>query len=168
MASAGLNPSRSASRVGEAVRTALSRIGRAISPRTRLILFYGLAMAGAALLLDGLEARFLTRRYPLEIYVILLCLLSTVIGVWLGHRLTRRRPVSPAVNSAALSYLGISGREQEVLALLAAGCSNQEIADTLYLSVNTVKTHLQNLYQKLEVVRRGQAVEKARSLRLIA
>jgi ATP/maltotriose-dependent transcriptional regulator MalT len=63
--------------------------------------------------------------------------------------------------------LGISGRESDVLTLLATGHSNQEIADQLFISPNTVKTHLHQLYQKLDVSRRGQAVEKARSLRLV-
>lgn len=120
------------------------------------------------MLLDWFEVQFLTRRYPVEIYVVVLCFLFTGLGVWLGHRLTRRRSgTSTGVNSAALNYLGISRREQEVLALLAEGRSNQEIADALFVSVNTVKTHLQNLYQKLDVARRGQAVEKARSLKLV-
>ncbi|ANO53231.1 hypothetical protein BA177_13250 [Woeseia oceani] len=125
-------------------------------------------MAGGAMLLDWFEVQFLTRRYPIEIYVVVLCFLFTGLGVWLGHRLTRRRScTSTGVNSAALNYLGISRREQEVLALLAEGRSNQEIADALFVSVNTVKTHLQSLYQKLDVARRGQAVEKARSLKLV-
>ncbi len=67
----------------------------------------------------------------------------------------------------ALTYLGISEREGDVLTLLAAGHSNQEIADHLFISPNTVKTHLHKLYQKLEVSRRGQAVQKARSLHLV-
>ncbi|MEQ8207601.1 MAG: response regulator transcription factor [Woeseia sp.] len=142
---------------------------RAVPPRTRLIVYYGIAMASGAMLLDWLEVQFLTRRYPVEIYVVILCLLFTGLGVWLGHRLTRGRSIAPNdVNTAALIYLGISRREQDVLALLAEGRSNQEIADRLFVSVNTVKTHLQNLYQKLDVGRRGQAVEKARSLKLVA
>ena len=139
-----------------------------ISPRARLIITYAAIMAAGALLLEWLEFQFLLKRYSSEAYVVILCGLFTGIGIWIGHRLTRREPVKPFIkNAAALRYLGISDREEDVLTLLAAGHSNQEIAERLFISQNTVKTHLQNLYQKLEVSRRGQAVEKARSLRLV-
>lgn len=125
-------------------------------------------MAVGALLLQWLEVQFFLRRFSTEIYVVILCGMFTGLGAWIGHRLTRRAPAKPfEINMQALSYLGISERESEVLSLLAAGHSNQEIADRLFVSTNTVKTHLNNLYQKLEVSRRGQAVEKARSLQLV-
>jgi LuxR family transcriptional regulator, maltose regulon positive regulatory protein len=61
----------------------------------------------------------------------------------------------------------LSTREVEVLALMAEGLSNAEIAGRLYLSTNTLKSHTQNIYGKLEVHSRVQAVNKARELRLI-
>ena len=60
-----------------------------------------------------------------------------------------------------------SDRELEVLALLAAGQSNDEIARTLFLTVGTVKTHLNAIYRKLDVHSRTQAVARARTLHLI-
>lgn len=63
--------------------------------------------------------------------------------------------------------MGISGRELEVLELLAQGSSNKEIADRLCVSPHTVKTHLGHLYDKLDVARRTQAVQKARELRIL-
>jgi len=67
-----------------------------------------------------------------------------------------------------LAQLGISTREGEVLACLAQGLTNEEIAERLFISTNTVKTHLANLYAKLDVSRRTQALEKARRLGLLA
>jgi LuxR family transcriptional regulator, maltose regulon positive regulatory protein len=61
----------------------------------------------------------------------------------------------------------LSNREQEVLVLMAEGLSNSEIASKLYLSPNTLKAHTQNIFRKLEVHNRVQAVNKARELRLI-
>jgi LuxR family maltose regulon positive regulatory protein len=61
----------------------------------------------------------------------------------------------------------LSEREQDVLRLIAAGLSNQEIAQRLIISVGTVKTHLINLYGKLEVHSRTQAVARARALQLV-
>ncbi len=125
-------------------------------------------MAAGALLLEWLEVQYLLKRFSTEIYIVILCGLFTGLGIWIGHRLARRARTEPfELNTKALTYLGISERECDVLTLLAAGHSNQEIADRLFVSPNTVKTHLQNLYQKLDVARRGQAVQKARSLSLV-
>jgi DNA-binding NarL/FixJ family response regulator len=53
---------------------------------------------------------------------------------------------------------GLTARESEVMALIAQGLTNREIADRAYLSVNSVKTHIRSAYRKIEVVRRSQAV----------
>lgn len=80
-----------------------------------------------------------------------------------------RRPASATFekNEAALAALGITQREHAVLELLATGKSNKEIAQKLGVSPNTIKTQVASLYQKLEVQRRTQAVQKARELALI-
>jgi len=67
-----------------------------------------------------------------------------------------------------LARLNKSPREREVLVLIAKGLSNQEIAAQLYLSLNTVKTHVSNVFCKLEVQRRTQALQKAKELGLLA
>jgi ATP/maltotriose-dependent transcriptional regulator MalT len=63
--------------------------------------------------------------------------------------------------------ISLSAREMEVLALIAEGKSNQEISAELYLALNTVKRHAYNIFAKLEVKKRTQAVSKARRLGLI-
>lgn len=133
------------------------------------ILLYGLAVAGGAFVLQWLEYRTLVRSGSAPLYVSAVALVFIVVGIWIGHRTApppaAREAFEP--NDQALDYLGISARELEVLELLAEGHSNKQIAKALSVSPNTVKTHLANLYQKLEVSRRTQAVQKARSLRLI-
>ena len=62
---------------------------------------------------------------------------------------------------------GLTPRELEVLQLIAQGLSNQEIADRLFLSLNTVKTHTSNVFSKLDVQRRTQAIQKAKELGLL-
>ncbi len=134
----------------------------------RTILYYALGLAGGAVLLQWIEHQYAFRLMSTELYILLLATGFTVLGVWVGHRLTRGPDKSgPSVNQQALDYLKISDKEYQVLELLAAGHSNQEIAERLFVSPNTIKTHLASLYRKLEVSRRTQAVNRARELKLI-
>jgi DNA-binding CsgD family transcriptional regulator len=134
----------------------------------RTILLYALALAAGAGLLQWLEYRYVTRAYSTEIYVALLAAGFVGLGVWVGRKLTAAPPTAGFVrNEAAIRSLGLSPRECEILALLASGQSNKEMARTLAISPNTIKTHVARVYEKLEVARRVQAIEKARWLRLI-
>jgi DNA-binding NarL/FixJ family response regulator len=134
----------------------------------RVVILYALALAGGAFLLQWLQYNYLVRTFPTEIYIGLIALGFAALGVWAGMRLARR-PASATFekNAAAIASLGITLREEEVLGLLAAGKSNKEIAEKMGVSPNTVKTQIASLYQKLEVQRRTQAVQKARELALI-
>ncbi len=134
----------------------------------RLIVLYAIALAAGAFLLQWLEYKLFVRQFSVEIYVVLVASGFAALGVWAGLRLARR-PAAAAFekNTAAIASLGLTNREQEVLALLAAGKSNKEIAKKLGVSPNTIKTQVASLYQKLDVQRRTQAVQKARELALI-
>lgn len=134
----------------------------------KIILLYALGLSAAALLLSWLEYRYVTRIYAGEVYVILIAIGFTALGGWAGWRLTRRAPAAPfEVNRAALASLRITEREHETLVALADGLSNKEIARRFDVSPNTVKTQVSSLYEKLEVSRRTQAIQKARDLSLI-
>jgi DNA-binding NarL/FixJ family response regulator len=134
----------------------------------RTILLYAMALAAGAFTLQWLQYNYLVRVFSTEIYIALIALGFATLGVWAGMRLARR-PASTIFekNAAAIASLGITPREEEVLALLAGGKSNKEIAQKLGVSPNTVKTQVASLYQKLEVQRRTQAVQRARELALI-
>lgn len=134
----------------------------------KTLLLYGLAIAAAAFVLQWLEYLVAVRRFSNEIYVGLVALFFTALGIWVGRRLTGGGSRTGFErNARAIEYLGITEREYEVLELLAQGHSNKEIAERLFVSANTVKTHLAHLYDKLEVSRRTQAVQKARALRIV-
>ena len=144
----------------------------------RIIWLYGLALAILIALLKSLEYRYYLRDLSVEFYIGLVATLFTALGIWVGLKLTRsdkkemtEKNLSPAsvmeASPEQLQLLGISEREYEVLQLIAAGHSNQEIADQLYISLNTVKSHSSNLFSKLDVKRRTQAVQKAKKLGII-
>ncbi len=131
-------------------------------------MLYGMALAVAAFTLEWLQYKYSTKAYSVEIYVVLIAIGFAALGIWVGHRLTAQQPRGPFQrNMAAFRSLGISKREREVLEALARGQSNKEIARTLGISPNTVKTHIANLYAKLEVTGRVRAIEEARTLHLI-
>lgn len=134
----------------------------------RTVLIYGALLAAGALGLQWLQYRFLVQTHSTEVYVALVALAFLGLGVYVGARLFKRPPAAPfAPNTVAQQTLGISGRELEVLELLAAGRTNKEIASRLDVSPNTVKTHVANLYEKLGVQRRTAAIGRARELGML-
>jgi len=141
--------------------------------------FYGFLLAVLLFLLKWLELQFIVINHAFEIYAGAIAVIFTALGIWLALKLAKPKPViikkevsgkNPAPAEAAevvpVSF-PISKRELEVLRLMAEGMSNQEIAAQLFVSLNTVKTHSTRLFEKLDVKRRTQAVDKARKMRLI-
>ena len=145
----------------------------------RPILIYGVAGGLLIAALKYAEYRFLVLEHSLEIYGGIVALIFVVVGIRLGQTLTRSRevvvvkevPVAVSVpfvrDARQVEALGLTPRELEILETIAAGLSTREIAATLFVSENTVKTHASRLFDKLDVRRRTQAVEAGRRLRLI-
>ena len=141
------------------------------------ILIYGLCGGALVLLLRLVEYRFLVVEHSIEIYGGLIAMLFAVLGIWLGLKLTRNKetiivrevpaPQFFTLNEKRLAELGITRRELEILELIANGLSNREIAEKLFVSENTVKTHSSRLFDKLSAKRRTQAVQLGKELGLI-
>jgi two-component system, NarL family, response regulator LiaR len=151
-----------------------------IYQRWRHIVLYGAVMAVLVFVLKWLQWKYLVADLSVEIYVGVIALFFTILGVWVAMQLVRAKvrtvvvekevyvtpPLDFVVNEAELKKLGLTGREYEVLQLLAQGHSNAEIAERLFLSLSTVKTHVSNLFVKMDVKSRTQAIEKARRLKI--
>jgi len=149
--------------------------------KNKIIILYSASLALLLFLLKWLEWRFVIIDHAFEVYIGAIALIFTALGIWLTLKLTRPQVKTVIVekeiyinkgpdfclNQTALHQLSLSKRELEVLALMAEGLSNQEIAVRLFLSLNTVKTHSSKLFGKLEVQRRTQAIDKAKKLGLI-
>ncbi|MFN3968075.1 response regulator transcription factor [Flavobacterium sp.] len=144
------------------------------------LISYAVAMAVLLLLLRWLEFRFLVLGHQYEIYIGIIALLFLLFGIWLANKITKpkvetiviekeiRLPIQNFIlNETELHQRNISKRELEVLTLMAKGLSNQEIAEQLFVSLNTIKTHSAKLFEKLEVKRRTQAIEIAKKLQLL-
>jgi DNA-binding CsgD family transcriptional regulator len=134
----------------------------------RVVLVWAAVLALSAFALQQLQYAYFARAVPQDVYIAIVALAFAAGGVWAGLRLKPAgAPARFERNKAAIASLGLTGQEVRVLERIAAGQSTKEIARTLGLSPNTVKTHLANLFAKLEVNRRTQAIGKARELSLI-
>ena len=143
------------------------------------ILLYGLCGGVLIVVLKLIEYRFLVIEHSVEIYGGLIALFFSVVGIWLGLKLTKEKetivvrevPVrssGPFVrNETRQRELGITARELEILGLIAQGLSNREIAEKLFVSENTVKTHSSRLFDKLNAKRRTQAAQLGKEFGLI-
>ena len=145
----------------------------------KTVLLYGLLGGVLIALLKLVEYRYLVLEHSLEVYGGIVALVFAAVGLWLGRKLTRERVVTQTVrveiprtgpfvrDQARVDALGITPRELDILEALAAGLSNKEIAERLFVSENTVKTHAARLFSKLDARRRTQAVQLAKEAGLI-
>ncbi|MFN7940241.1 MAG: response regulator transcription factor [Thermoanaerobaculia bacterium] len=163
----------------------------------RAVLVYGVTGGVLISVLRLTEYRYLVVEHSVEIYGGLIATLFAGVGIWLGVTLTRKkpevvvrqvpvevrvpvpvevrvevpvpaRPDAPfAVDAAAVERLAITPRELEILGLMAAGLSNREIAQRLFVSENTIKTHSSRVFDKLGARRRTQAVQIGQELGLL-
>lgn len=150
---------------------------RVVLGMRRHVLLYGLLGGVLIVALRLVEYRYLVLEHSLEIYGGIVAVLFSALGIWLGLKLTKTKervvvrevPVRGPFtrNEARLAELGITPRELEILEALAAGHSNREIAERLFVSENTVKTHAARLFDKLRARRRTQAVQLAKEAGLI-
>ena len=152
---------------------------RQLFQQSRHIVLYGVFMALLVWVLKWLEWRYLITDNASDIYLGLIAVLFTLLGVWVATQLVRTKIQTvviekevyislpdDSVNEAELKKLNLTAREAEVLQLITQGYTNAEIADRLFLSLSTIKTHVSNLLVKMEVKNRTQAIEKANRLKL--
>lgn len=153
----------------------------------KTLLIYGLFLGILGFILKMTEYWFWVKLNAFDIYIVLVSVVFLSVGLWLGRNLQQKNKEKTtsqsvniddssrdnrervlSINENALAHSGISKREHEVLVLIAKGMSNQEIADTLFVSQSTIKTHTSRLFEKLDVKNRTHAIVKAKELGIIA
>jgi NarL family two-component system response regulator LiaR len=149
--------------------------------KTQYIILYGLLLAILVFALKWFQWKFLIVDNSLDIYIGLIAVFFTILGIWVATQLIKPKVQTVIVekevyisqsdeltiNETELKKLNLSNREYEVLQLLTKGYSNAEIAKKLFLSLSTVKTHVSNLFVKMDVKSRTQAIEKAKKLKIL-
>lgn len=147
---------------------------------TKSIFLYAALMAALVFVLKWMQWKYLITDHSIDIYVGLIALFFTLLGIWVASQLAKPRietvivekevyigsPEEFVLNEAELKKLNLTTREYEVLQQLSKGLSNAEIGEQLFLSLSTVKTHVSNLFFKMDVKNRTQAIEKAKRLKL--
>jgi len=152
-------------------------------PMKRHVLMLGLVGGILVTVLQWSEYRFMVIDHSVEMYAALVAAVFAALGIWLGLRLTGKKQVTvikevpvevPAMPPAPFvpdeqkqDELGITRRELEILGLVAEGLTNREIAERLFVSENTVKTHCSRAFDKLGARRRTEAVQLGKSLGLL-
>jgi len=136
---------------------------------------YALTLGALAFALNYLDFKHMVYDLETDVYLFIIGTLFLALGLWLGNKFIGsgrmlQRPDGTVVNlnDQKMEELGLSKREIEVLKLISTGLSNQEIAEKLFISLSTVKTHTSNIYSKLGVKNRASAIVTAQESGLVA
>ena len=131
--------------------------------KNKLTILYGLSLALLLFLLKWLELKLIIVNNAYEAYMAAIAVFFTALGIWLALKLTKPKTVviekqvyvnnGPEfiVNQSEVEKLGLSKRELDVLQLMAEGLSNQEISERLFVSLNTIKTHSAQIFEKIRL-----------------
>ena len=147
----------------------------------RHIILYGLATASLIFGLKWLQWNFLIMENAIDIYIGLLAIIFTMLGAWIATQLIKPKiqtvflekhimiykPREFILNQAGLKRLNLTNREYQILKLIVQGYSNSGIAEKLFLSLSTIKTHVSNLYTKINVKSRFQAIAVAKKMKIV-
>jgi DNA-binding CsgD family transcriptional regulator len=152
-----------------------------INKERKHLILYGFILAVFVFMLKWLQWKYFVADHSVEFYIGAVALIFTVLGIWIAHKIIKPKTehiiiekevlvlssTEPFFDEAQFKKLSLTSRENEVLQLLVKGYSNSEIAEALFLSVSTIKTHVSNLFIKLDVSNRLKAIEKAKKLNVI-
>lgn len=142
------------------------------------LLLYGLSLSLLLFALKWLQWKFMIIENSVDIYVGLIAVFFTLLGIWVAQQMTKPKvtiiekevyvshPEAFVFNETEWAKLNLSPREWDVLQLITQGMSNAEIAEKLFVSLSTIKTHASNVFVKMEVKSRTQAIEKAKRLKI--
>jgi DNA-binding CsgD family transcriptional regulator len=147
-----------------------------IADMKQVVIGFGLIILALLVLFQLAQYSYFRFNYGAEIWIGVFSIAFLAIGIFLSKRLFKTKPHiiekqivvdNFTLDEKQLEKSGISKRELEILQLINEGLSNQQIAGKLFVSENTVKKHISNLFLKLDVERRTEAVKKAKEMRIL-
>ena len=135
----------------------------------KIILIFG-ALVLCLLILFRLSSYIVVSgQLDIEFTIVGIAIIFFVIGIYLNKRSFQNKKSKEVlvIDEKAIEALGLSKREYEILVKISEGYSNKEIGAALFVSESTVKSHISNLFSKLDVQRRTQALQRAKELNII-
>ncbi|MEW4923326.1 response regulator transcription factor [Algibacter sp. 2305UL17-15] len=134
----------------------------------KTILVFSLLILALLLLFQFSKYTLISGDLRIEYVMAIIAIVFLSIGIFINKKTQKQQPVSNTkIDLQKIEVLGISKREYEVLREVALGLSNQEIAEKLFVSESTIKTHVSNLLVKLNAKRRTQAIQISKELNII-
>ncbi|MEY8868515.1 MULTISPECIES: response regulator transcription factor [Flavobacteriaceae] len=132
-----------------------------------IAVFAGLIFA-LLLLFQVSKYAIISGNVNIEIIIAVIAIVFLIVGIYLNKKSLQKETVDTTeIDHNKIKELDITSREYEVLQHIAQGLSNKEIAETLFLSESTIKTHVSNLLVKLNAKRRTQALQVAKELQIL-
>ncbi|MGG5486929.1 response regulator transcription factor [Gaetbulibacter sp. PBL-D1] len=132
-----------------------------------IAVFTGLIFA-LLLLFQVSKYAIISGNVNIEIIIAVIAIVFLIVGIYLNKKSLQKETVDTTeIDHNKIKELDITSREYEVLQHIAQGLSNKEIAETLFLSESTIKTHVSNLLVKLNAKRRTQALQVAKELQIL-
>lgn len=134
----------------------------------KTILVFGLLILSLLLLFQFSKYAIISGDLKVEIIIGVIAVIFFFVGVYINKKsLHQNIESTDDIDLQKIKALDISNREYEVLQKIAEGLSNKEIAESLFLSESTIKTHVSNLLVKLDAKRRTEAIKKAKSFQIL-
>jgi len=135
----------------------------------KTVLVFGLLILALLLLFQFSKYALISSNLKTEAVIAVIAIAFFFVGIYINKKSLNKTKAIPAteINHEKIKELEISKREYEVLQKISEGLSNKEIADKLFLSESTIKTHVSNILLKLNAKRRTQAIQIAKQLQII-
>ncbi|SNR47503.1 response regulator transcription factor [Dokdonia pacifica] len=133
----------------------------------KTVLIFGMLALAILALLQLSQYSLLSGDLKIEFVISGIAIVFFVIGVFIQKKFRKEEAPFVEVDQKQIETIGLSKREYEVLVEMASGYSNKEIADRLFVSESTIKTHVSSVLLKLNAKRRTQAIQKAKELQIL-
>ncbi|MFD1615713.1 response regulator transcription factor [Gelatiniphilus marinus] len=134
----------------------------------KTVLVFSLLVLALLVLFQFSKYTLISGDMQIEFIMAIIAIAFLGIGLFINKRTQKQESVSSnKIDLNKVEELGLSKREYQVLKEVALGLSNQEIADKLFLTESTIKTHVSNVLLKLNAKRRTQALQIAKNLQII-
>ena len=134
----------------------------------RTILIFAALIVALLILFQLSKYSYASGDTSIEIIIAAIAVTFFFIGIYINKKSnTQLVEKEHQIDNKRLEQLGLSKREYEVLIEISQGLSNKEIATKLFVSESTIKTHVSNLLVKLDAKRRTQAIQRAKTMRIL-